>query len=327
VSKMKKQISLIFLMVFLLSGVAAQPEGKSGASSSGELTIYLIPSRVTYNWSSPHALYCSLIRNYVRNIIKKDCYLLGHAFMQLESPADSLVIMTGMRSTCRDQQKQMLFEDNYGLAILGTGLEGKLQTREELECQIEKYSKKGKLAFIRFLINEKAALKMEEFYSSYKSRLDSIGNSSCYGGAFWPRYYGEGSGCSAFVISFLDIAGILREEFDIWRVDIDIPLDLIGGPYNPGQEVTLKDVKKRRQWADNSALAPMNYEPFWIFDPTIMSKWVKEAYKSPESVEGLTVIPVKINKAKGLEIDARNVPVPDESIFMQRKEPSIFIKE
>ena len=324
---MKKQISLIFLLVFLLSGVAAQPEGKPGASSSGELTIYLIPSNVTYNWSSPHALYCSLIRNYIRNIFKKDCYLLGHAFMELESPSDSLVVMTGMRSTCRDQQKQMLFEENYGLAILGTGLEGKLQTREELECQLGKYSKKGKLAFIRILINEKAALKMGEFYNGYKSRLDSIGNSTCYGGAYWPRYYGEGSGCSAFVISFLDIAGILREEFDIWRVDINIPYDLIGGPYNPGQEVTLKDVKKSREWADNSVQTAMNHEPFWIFDPTMMSEWVTEVYKSSESVEGMTVIPVKINKAKGIEIDARNVTVPDESIFMPRKQPSIFIKE
>jgi len=55
-----------------------------------------------------------------------------------------------------------------------------------------------------------------------------------------------------------------------------------------------------------------------------MYEWVINAYKSQEDIKGMKTEYVRINTAKGIEIDTRQLPVPDEPIFMQRNEPSLF---
>jgi len=318
--------SILLLFSFLLTvELSAQSGDEVSYSSYSEFTVYVIPSKARFDWSSPHTLYKSYLKNYLKNLFSKKSYLLGHAFMQMEIPGDSSQILTGMRSTDKKQSRVMVRKQHYGLSILGTGLPGKLQDPGELEKQVERYSRKGDLAFIRFIINEDASERMREFYSGYQLRMDSIGNESCYGGAFWPRYFGEGSGCSAFVISFMDVAGLLREEYDDWRVHIDIPMDLIGGPYNPSRLVKLREVSRTKHWAVEPARPGTDYQHFWIYDPTLIYEWINEAFDQPETYTDMTVTPVSLNKSKGLEIDARHVPIPEESIFMPRTEPSVFI--
>jgi hypothetical protein len=325
-----KKFPLVFLALVILGPVCSQsvtvPKPVAGAGPGNYLTVYLIPSKAKYDWSSPSTLYHSYMKNYIRNILKKEKYLLGHAFLELQTDSDPGNIMTGMRSTNREQQKNLVLEEKYGLSILGAGLEGRLQEKDELQQQIEKYSRrKGKLTFMRFLISDEAAEKMTEFFQSYRRRLDSIGPQICYGGAFWPRYYGEGSGCSALVVSFMEVAGLMTEEFMHWIVEINIPMDLIGGPYNHEKEVEFKAIKDYTSWSDPGTRIHLDYEPFRIYDPTLMAEWVDEVLHSPQKAGDMVTVPVTLRKAKGLEIDARQVPVPQEPVLQTRTERSIFI--
>lgn len=321
-----KRSFLLVLLVFLFSGLSAQPGPSASSAINYELTVYVIPPSVKYDWSSPHSLYHSFIRNYTRNLMNKHRYVLGHAFVELESQSSGERILTGMRSVDREEQKQKVFDERYGLAILGTDLRGKLDHPEELEDKMERYTRKGDMAFIRFIISEPAYNRMVWFYESYKARLDSLGDTcQCYSGAFWPRYYGEGSGCSAFVLSMMQLGGLLPEEFGQWRVEINIPKDLMGGPYNEGYEVRFKDINHRMNWGREPEKPGVDYEPFWIYDPTLIYEWVLKEYEQPSQLENMTVTPVNIGKAKGIEMDARNVPVPDDEIFKHRSEKSIFI--
>jgi hypothetical protein len=321
-----KRSFLLALLVFLLSGLSAQTGPSAPSAKNYELTVYVIPPSVKYDWSSPHTLYHSFIRNYTRNMLNKHRYVLGHAFVELDAPASGDSILTGMRSVSRDEQKQKVFDERYGLAILGTDLEGRLDPPEDLTDKMERYAKNGDMAFIRFLISEQAYQRMVAFYEGYKARLDSLGDTcQCYSGAFWPRYYGEGSGCSAFVLSMMQLGGLLPEYFSQWRVEINIPKDLMGGPYNEGLEVRFKDINHRMQWGMEPEKPGVDYEPFWIYDPTLIYDWVLKEYEQPSQVENMTVTPVTIGKAKGIEMDARNVTVPDDDIFKHRSEQSIFI--
>jgi hypothetical protein len=336
---MKKKLFLTIIMLFICRVFFAQtkPEnaiypgsnkGDAGSENLHELTIYFIPSKAYYDWSSPHTLYRSYVKNYLRNLLKKDryCYPLGHAFLELRSPLVPGKLLAGIRSTSREEQADYVMKDHYGLAILGTDLQGKLESPDDLEDVKEKYTQKGKLAFLRLLISEEQASLMINFYEAFKVRIDSMGSPGrFYGGAFWPRYYGEGSGCSAFVVSFLDIPGILREEYDEWIVDINIPMNLIGGPFNQFHEVEMKEIKKCRSWADDLSVAHVDYEPFKIYDPSLMYDWVIKMHDRQDSLPELVSL-VSLNKSKGVEIDARSFPIPkNESIFLYRTEPSIFI--
>lgn len=319
------RLLVILALFFILAGVSAQPAIAPDPSALNEVTIYLIPSAAQYDWSSPHSLRKSLIKNYLKNIFRKDRYLMGHTYIELQS-AGGAEVVTGMHSISRDEQKQLVFQEHYGLAILGAELMGEMDNSDELGIRLDKCFRKGEVSFIRIFVNDEAFERMIAFYQGYKSRIDSLGApAKCYGGAYWPRYYGEGSGCSAYVISYLDVAGIMQSEFDQWKIRINIPMALIGGPYNPGQEVDMKDIRKCDSWAD-SGTDGVDYESFWIFDPTLMHEWVLEKNADLGQGEDFFFTPVQMGKCKGIEIDARSLPVPSDQIFMPRMDPSIFIE-
>ena len=291
------------------------------------LIIYVIPSKVKYDWSSPRSLYKSYIKNAWRNMLSKKNYSLGHAFLDLDPTGDEQRVFTGMRSVSKKEKRELVFKEHYGLAILGAGLSGRLEKEEELEEKLALFSRKGQLAFLMVSISDAATNRLLDFFRLYKDNIveDSL-SERIYGGAFWPRYYGEGAGCSAFVISFLDVAGLLKDEFGKWLVKIDIPMDLIGGPYNHNRKVKLKDIKKEESWADAGNSLPPGYEHLEMYDPTLMFEWIHQAYDAGKLKNGYNITPMDLEKAKGIYLDLRNEPLPEnENIFLERESPSLFI--
>ena len=298
----------------------------SALSELNRLTIYVIPSKVKYDWSSPHSLYKTYKKNMWRNLFGKTNYLLGHAFVDLQPAIEGTRIFTGMRSASKNEKKDLVLKQHYGLAILGCDLAGRLESEEELKIKLEKFAKKGQLAYMAFLISDAATERLTEFFLSYKARIDSCPSGARYGGAFYPRYKEEGAGCSAFVISFLDLAGLMKEEFDEWLIKIDIPMSLIGGPYNNYNEVNLKDIRKERSWAIVNTADPVDYEHLEMYDPTLMYEWINSTFENNGRHGELTGTPVQLEKANGLRFDSRSQPLPEiESIFIHREKPSLFI--
>lgn len=328
-------VSSLIFSLFTASAQQSQGEEKTSARSVSDsidsgfnrLTVYVIPAKSKYDWSSPHTLYKSYIRNTWKNLFNKSNYLLGHAFIELQPVAEGERIFTGMRSASRNESKDLVLNQHYGLSILGCGLQGRLEEEEELVEQLKKFSHNGRLAYMVFLISDAASERLLAYFRDYKSGMECAGPGEAkYGGAFWPRYKGEGAGCSAFAISFLDIAGLLKDEFDEWIVKIDIPMSLIGGPYNNYNEVRMKDIKKQHSWADTVNAAPGSYEHLEIYDPTLMFEWINALVENNGRHDDLTVTPVKMEKSKGVIIDSRSQPLPQiDSIFIKRNKPSLFI--
>jgi hypothetical protein len=314
---MTRRIVITVWLFLILAGIYGQ----------NELTIYVIPSKVQYDWSSPHSLYKSYIKNIQKNLFCKNGYILGHAFLQLKTRQNPDGLLTGMRSSSHKEPRDMILRDHYGLAILGADITGELESSPELLKKIEQYSMTGQLAFITVQICDEAAEKMLRFFENYKAGIEREGSPGArYGGAFWPRYENEGSGCSAFVVAFLDLAGILRDQFDQWRVAIDIPMDLIGGPYNSGNEVKIREIKKRKCWAGQQSPSSGGYEHFEIYDPTLIFGWIQDICLNTDKQKNSKSSPLRINNANGILIDGRDVAVPyKEPIFMERKTPSLFI--
>lgn len=299
------------------------------SNSPHRLTIFVIPPKVKYDWTSPRSLQKSYFKNYRRDFFKKEKYLLGHAFIELSTPLAENVIFTGMRSSSQKQKKQLLFKEGYGLAILGTDLQGHLENYDHLMKVLDKYSHKGKLAFFTMLISEDAAERMLEFFERFQSIEDSVTAPRFhYGGAYYPRYHGEGAGCAAFAISFLDLGGLLREIYNDWMIEVNIPIDLMGGPYNVGNEVGLRDICKKDHWADADKENRDSYEPYEIYEPTLMYEWVHEIWKDDALLPQFHTVPVNIDKARGILIDMREVSAPiKEPIFIKREKPSIFVRQ
>ena len=125
VNPIKKRLFIIYLLFFpVLTLISQGSQGISDAFSgdkstmpkgiSSSLTIYILPAKVQYDWESPHTLYCSLIKNYIRNMFrpKRESYLLGHAFIELRTPLHEGDIFSGMRATSVDAEKRMLLKEH-----------------------------------------------------------------------------------------------------------------------------------------------------------------------------------------------------------------------
>ncbi len=302
-------------------------DNESNPYRFNELTIYAIPSAVEFDWSSPSSLYQSYKQGYLTGLLTANPYTLGHIFVKLTSPLIPEPVYAGMASASRKEQKQKVLKQRVGMGILGIGLMGKMETARDLEGIIKKSEKKGRIAAITYRINAEATARILEFIEEFSSKNERghIPNKH-YGGAFWPLYENEGAGCSAFGVAILELAGVLNEKMGAWKLDVNIPMDLIGGEINPGNRVSLKDIKRTRHWHSGTGTENADYTAFWIYDPSLIYNWIldklsgiSDRYEEEYFDASTHHIPRLFANVTHVEIDITS------PVFMRRENDNIFI--
>jgi hypothetical protein len=293
-----------------------------------DLTIYVIPSLSELNWESPSILYQGYKKGAVAKIFQRESYILGHLFIEFTTPLRPGPVYAGMASKSAKEKRRLVFKQHIGLGILGVGVQGYLESPEQLIRKIRINSERGTIAAITYRLNEDAALRILEFLDEF-NMADDRGHKPAnhYGGAFWPLYRGEGAGCTAYVMGMLDLAGIMNEETEYWKVAVDIPMSLVGGDINPGNKVTIMDLKNAKKWYDQNGTPNADYIPFWIYDPSYVYKWISEQLSRQDTTLALSYYNASTPYFPRLFSDARHVEVDkDKPVFIERKEENIFIR-
>ncbi|MBK7097004.1 MAG: hypothetical protein IPH57_18785 [Saprospiraceae bacterium] len=149
--------------------------------------------------------------------------------------------------------------------------------------------------------------------------------SNYYGGVFWPLYENEGAGCSAFSMSILHLAGFSMEELEKWKVEVKLPMTLIGGKLNNGKKVKFREVIETDQWYVGQGLPGKDYISFSTYDPSLLYKWINlELSKNLNDVKNKNN--VSLNNMPVMEIDYSDKLISENApIFISRPEPHIFI--
>jgi len=292
-----------------------------------ELTIYALPSPVEFDWSSPSSLYHSYRQGYMASILKVNSYILGHIFVMLTTPLIPEPFYAGMASASRKEQKEKVLKEKVGLGILGIDLEGRMETAGDLEGIIKKYARKGSLAAITYRLNQEATLRILEFIEEFGSKNER-GHipKKHYGGAFWPLYENEGAGCSAFGMAMLELAGILNNEMEAWKVEVNIPMSLIGGEINPGNKVSLKDIKHTHHWHNGSGTLNVDYAAHWIYDPSLIYNWVLDQLSGPSASTEIKYFDAATQQYPRLFADVTHVETDNTMpVFTRRDNNNIFI--
>jgi len=315
----------LFFMV-LIRSYAVEREGSPYRFN--ELTIYAIPSPVEFDWSSPSSLYQSYKKGYLASFLKANSYILGHVFVKLTTPLIPEPVYAGMASASRKEQKEKVLKEKVGMGILGIGLEGRMETATDLEGKIKKYARKGSLAAITYRLNTEATKRILEFIEEFSS-INERGHipNMHYGGAFWPLYENEGAGCSAFGMAMLELAGILNDEMEAWKVEVNIPMNLIGGEINPGNRVSLKEIKRARQWHNGSGTLNINYLTQWIYDPSVIYNWVLDQISDTSSSSLIKYVDASTHQYPRLFANVTHFEIDNtRPIFTHRDNDNIFIK-
>jgi len=124
-------------------------------------------------------------------------------------------------------------------------------------------------------------------------------------------------------MALLDVAGLLPKESAHWRIDVKIPMNIVGGKYNEGKKIKNSTIKRTHSWYVGKGRRNIDYVDYSVYDPAVMFNWVLNKHEqSDSSVYRL----VRHNTVPGLYKDARNITFnPQEPIFMQRPDTNLFI--
>ncbi len=347
-SQIKRSICLIFTLIICYSGNEDQahkktpvfridsggfpvyggdclPDRSKSPSDSGRhvLTIFAVNSLKPLDWESPASLVKSTTKGYKAKLLHHRQYLLGHMLVRLESPLAGGTKYSAMVSTSMKEKRKLMLKEKIGLGILGVAMGGKLDSEKDIQKDLRFFSRLDKITYVKYHISEESARRIIDFMTGFSlSEEGNLPPYSHYGGAFWPRYQDEGSGCSAYAMSVIDVAGLTDQEHADWKVEINIPMELVGGELNQGIQVPRRKMLKSHSWALEEDSLDKPYIPFSIFDPSLAYDWVMNCRLQPgrgyeKDAEG---------EIPGLVADRTHIkPDPTEPVFIQRVEPSPFV--
>ena len=236
-----------------------------------ELTLFFYPSP-GLDWSSPWGL----ARSTANNKLRRKPRSIGHVSIRIKSEHSErpIDILTGMTQKHYDEGMHEVMFFGYGLGILLHDFAGELEKPEKLAPELIERSKTGRLSYLRFELNRTCIEKLKKYLDNYKS----VGADQHYGMPHRPLK-GEGGGCSAFGASFIEVLGLMKDEyFKNWTRTFNMPKKLIGGP-NTGKYVSpLHMYWHGRQWAKDDEEHIQGF--FW--DPDLMHNWCVDTWKSDQ---------------------------------------------
>lgn len=260
---MKKKILLLLCLIYF------------GPSHSSELNLYVIRSPKALNWQTPRGLLLSAINNYsVLRPSKVSKYNIGHVFVGFKCQ-DKKEVISGMFGAPGMTFGDSLFKEQLGIGILVTDHPGALQSTEMSLEHIETYaSKTDRLATLKIDITDDQCQKLEKWYQEYSDRPEMI-----YGGVDKRPLRGEGAGCSAYAMSFFEVADIHFNFFDrTFLKTVYLPKKLMGGGK---RKVNLFKVLQ-----DKTDLSVVSDDSFRLdfYDPTDMYHWIHSIIQDKNSL-------------------------------------------
>jgi hypothetical protein len=299
---------LIFVLLVILVSFNAVAQSDYKKSSSLTLVIFQSPHGIS--WKTPKKLLYTAAFNFMSKRNRK----LGHVASIIKCNGDDLGPKRAVYAGVVDKggaNIDLLLEDKLGLGVLFDSMPGRLETRSFLQKEIHEKAKTGKkITYIKHLISSKTCRRLVRYYDEFKARKGEYK----YGLPNRPRYM-EGTGCSAFAMSFFELAGILNQRhYDQWSYNLKVPLKLIGSKH--GQKVSIwkfLGVPLSRKWHKSSEL----YKSLFFWDPDTMFKDTKRlieyGLENPHASRNFGIL--KTSNMRGLLYDSRNVPTPTDSIW------------
>ncbi|MBY0415738.1 MAG: hypothetical protein K2Q18_16310 [Bdellovibrionales bacterium] len=270
---------------------------------NNQLIIYSVNPPTPINWSTPGKAFKSIFRNSFINegylVTEEDIdgqvrtykksiktHFIGHMFMELKC-AGYPTILTGMSSPGHEEIKGLMIEGKSFTQIISS-TKGHFNSAEELQNEIDiRKEKVGNLSYIGVNLNRYSCEELLKYLTEFRA----CGVDQRYGGLDANPHKGEGAGCSAFAMSFLQRLNIIpmiedtNENSNLGKEFIRtviIPKNMLKfDKIDP--EIGAWGLLKGNpiQWAKKDSGRVLSF-----YDPELFSKWVAE-YSPLTSYSGL----------------------------------------
>jgi hypothetical protein len=292
-------------------------------SRNSEITIFVIPSIIDIDWTSPSALLLSSIRCYFTSLLRRNYYVIGHTIARIDSPFLPQPVYAAMSGAAQSEKVDMVINKGLGFGAVGSTIHGHIEPEEKILRGLKLYASRKKVAFIKFRVNEDAVRRVIQYIDSFgKNTNKFFAPCEIYNGSLWPRYKNEGSGCSAFTMALLEVANLLPAESE-WFDRIKIPMNLIGGEFNNNKKIKVTNIFRTKSWYEGDGEEDVDYITYKVFDPSLIFNWILR--KRNENDAGFEA--VEENGMLGLAADRHEmVYAANDPVFKQRTDYNLFVK-
>ena len=295
---MIKIVFLLFTLTFTFSALA------------DSISLFFIKSPYGINWSTPWSMTTTTIKNQLAPSQGRSTnHTISHTYAEINCSSTGIKLYRGMTSDGNDEERTLLFKKKYGLGVMFHTYRGKLEKEETLLNDINDYYGNSRLSKLVLKISPEACQRMVEYVNEYEAK----GYAKMYSGLQADPLRGEGSGCSAFVVSFMRVAGLMESFTEQWKQTIDVPLNLVGGPMT-GNKVSIFKVlmKVNAKWSNRT---PFFHLVAW--DPELMHSWLLRTYESVKSGEYTDFDPEidRYQKTKILKLDLSDRSTPQGPVW------------
>lgn len=263
-------------------------------------------------WTTPGGLSRQVLLNEAGSAVLDFRHSIGHATVKLDCAAAAGRandhFYGGMTTANDEDLRNLVLTTQVGLGVMFETVAGRFNTEAEVQADIDYAIQHGGTNFIRFGIDTLTCQRLVDYAREYQKR----GIDQRYGLAVRPLYQ-EGAGCSAFAVSFLELANLLEADHRAgWMFKVRVPSftdpwigspePLIGGSRNPGVKIPVTRVASlTRAWA--TPQEPGIDIEGW--DPTLMTDWIDAAIDKALA-DGSEKVEVN-GKLRGLVLDRSTV--------------------
>lgn len=288
-------MKLLGLLVLLLSTTL----------HADELRLHFLHSPLGVNWATPWTLATSALKNQIAPVGKKRAYSISHVFVELKCDSTKTHIFRGMTSAPGTEDRDLVFKKKYGLGTLFHTYKGVLEKDESIRKDLAPYDGHKRHSELAIKVSPEACERMVNYVNEY----ETLGYGSMYSGLQADPLKREGSGCSAFGVSFMRVAGLMDHFTEEWKENIDIPTRFIGGPMT-GKKVSILYVLTHpgARWNNKEKHVHLT-----AWNPERMHDWVKKTYQHVRNGTYEGKWPANIDR-KGntykVELDMSDRPVP-----------------
>lgn len=292
----------LFIALMILSSFAVKAD---------EVRLHMFRSPLGINWKNPWTLTVSAVKNSIAPVGKKESFSISHVAVEVKCDSIDKHIYRGMTSAPGDEDRELVFKKKYGLGTLFHTYKGRLEKDEEIIEYTRPYRTHKRRAEIGIKISPATC----ERLLAYAQEYEDLGYGNMYAGFHADPLKGEGAGCSAFVISFLRVGGLMDDFMEEWKQVIDVPLRFVGGPLTQKKVSIFYILKRpRARW---SSKEPHIHMEAW--DPELMHSWVKRTYYALEN--GHAEIPwnaeaSREGKSLKIELDMSERPTPSGPFWL-----------
>lgn len=277
-----------------------------------ELKLHFMHSPLGVNWSSPWHLAVSTLKNQIAPVGKKRAYSISHVFVELKCDSQGKHLFRGMTSAPGTEDRDLVFKEKYGLGTMFHSYKGVLEKDQSIVNDLAPYEGHKRHSELSIKVSAAACERMIAYVDEY----EALGYGNMYSGLQADPLKREGSGCSAFGVSFMRVAGLMDESITKnWIESIDIPTRLIGGPMT-GKKVSIFYILTHpgAHWNNKEKHVHLN-----AWNPEKMHSWVGKTYKQIREGQYGGKWPANVSR-KGdtltVELDMTNRPVPTGTFWL-----------